>query len=130
MFAADAKVSNLPEADLSAAVDLVFLHFEARSGRAGKTQLAVGRLLKTLCPPANKNVQQNIFEHLGFIAPFPAMLKFVGQTGLREIGFLLRRDKTSQIIWDMFKDHLRDRKRSSCILMRPSIYHPVRPNVG
>jgi len=76
---------------------------------AGKTE-AVGRLLKTLPPPANENIEENICEVLSFIVPSPATLKFVGQTGLREIGFPLRRDKTSQIIWDMFKDHLRDRK--------------------
>lgn len=76
---------------------------------AGKTE-AVGRLLKTLPTPTNKNVEENICEVLSFIVPSPTTLKFLGQTGLREIGFPLRRDKTSQIIWDMFRDHLRDRK--------------------
>lgn len=76
---------------------------------AGKTE-AVERLLKTMAPPTNKNVEENICEVPSFIVPSPATLKFVGQTGLREIGFPLKRDKTSQIIWDMFKDHMRDRR--------------------
>lgn len=76
---------------------------------AGKTE-AMKRLLKSMPRPANKNIEQNVCEVLSFIVPSPATLKFVGQTGLREIGFPLRRDRTSQIIWDMFKDHLRDRK--------------------
>lgn len=75
---------------------------------AGKTE-AARRLLKKLPAPTNKNLEENICEVLSFIVPSPATLKFVGQTGLREIGFPLRRDKTSQIIWDMFKDHLRAR---------------------
>ncbi len=89
--------------------------YEARSialigtSGAGKTQ-AVERLEKTMPKPVNADPEQNICEFLSFIVPSPATLKFVGQTGLRAIGFPLRRDKASQIIWDMFKDHLRDRK--------------------
>lgn len=89
--------------------------FETRSialigtSGAGKTE-AVKRLLKTMPSPTNKNMEENICEVLSFIVPSPTTLKFVGQTGLREIGFPLRRDRTSQIIWDMFRDHLRDRK--------------------
>ncbi len=98
------------------------------TSRAGETE-AVGRLLKTLPLPANENVEENICEALSFIVPSSATLKFVGQSGLREIGFPLRRDKTSQIIWDMFKDHLRDRKRFFCTLMKHSTYHRMRSNV-
>lgn len=42
--------------------------------------------------------------------PTPATLKFVGQTTLAALGFQLRRERTAQTIWEMVKDHLRERR--------------------
>lgn len=76
---------------------------------SGKTT-AVKRLLKTLGSLPKPLTDGAECEVLSFPVPSPATLKFVGQTGLQAIGYPLRRDKTSHIIWDMFKDHLRARK--------------------
>ncbi|MGJ8595872.1 ATP-binding protein [Sulfitobacter sp.] len=71
---------------------------------SGKTT-AVQELLRpfSASPALNREV-------LSFPVPSPASLKFVGQTGLRAIGYPLRQDRTSQIVWDMFRDHLRAHK--------------------
>ncbi|WP_421702755.1 ATP-binding protein [Aliiroseovarius sp.] len=79
------------------------------SSGSGKTT-AVKRLIRSLDSPLNENREGTSCEVLSFPVPSPATLKFVGQTGLQAIGYPLRRDKTSHIIWDMFKDHLRARR--------------------
>ncbi len=76
---------------------------------SGKTT-AVNRLLRTYERPQETDQRSDICEVLSFTVPSPATLKFVGQTGLQAIGYPLRRDKTSQIIWEMFREHLHARR--------------------
>lgn len=73
---------------------------------SGKTTI-VKRLIKDLSRSDEGTIHREV---LSFVVPSPATLKFVGQTGLQAIGYPLRRDKTSHIIWDMFRDHLRARQ--------------------
>ena len=72
---------------------------------SGKTT-AIKRLLGSLKFQKDHETDKR-GEVLSFPVPSPATLKFVGQTALQTLGYPLRRDKTSQIIWDMVKDHLR-----------------------
>ncbi len=76
---------------------------------SGKTTI-VNRLIKSLSKRHQASLQSDECEILSFPVPSPATLKFVGQRGLQAIGYPLRRDKTSHIIWDMFKEHLHARK--------------------
>lgn len=79
---------------------------ESGSGKS----TAMRRLLKTLPADFLPNLKPEACPVLSFAVPSPATLKFVGQHGLQAIGYPLTRDKTSQIIWDMFRAHLRSRQ--------------------
>lgn len=79
---------------------------ESGSGKS----TAMRRLLRTLPADFLPDLKPEACPVLSFSVPSPATLKFVGQHGLQAIGYPLTRDKTSQIIWDMFRAHLQSRQ--------------------
>lgn len=79
---------------------------ESGSGKS----TAMRRLLRTLPDDFLPSLTPEACPILSFAVPSPATLKFVGQHGLQAIGYPLTRDKTSQIIWDMFRAHLETRQ--------------------
>jgi type II secretory pathway predicted ATPase ExeA len=73
---------------------------------SGKTT-AVRRLLKPFINSAASDEIALAREFLSFTVPSPATLKFVGQTALHAIGYPLQQNRTSQVIWEMVRNHLR-----------------------
>ncbi|MBA8910536.1 ATP-binding protein [Aminobacter ciceronei] len=86
----------------------LFVIGESGSGKS----TAIRRLfaLKEQLQPYVDDYGQNVQLAYSFKAPKPTTAKLVAKTGLRTIGYPIERDDQANVMWDLFREQLKERE--------------------